>query len=187
MNKTWRPMAIPNLCLRCSSRATLPLSSNFRTSLQQRSVSLNTAINDSLRSRDRKPRTEWKRGPPKSHQDTSIGKPRTDWKRGPPRSNDDTSISKPRSLIKHSVSHSEFLLGPHSVLAALRLQRRKVLKLYFEKDMARGSQVDRGLKEILRLARQSGIEAVSVSKEELERFASAPGRPHNVRCTLEFT
>lgn len=145
-----------SICLPVSRRlGVLPPISPWITQ-QHRTISLNTAINAALRSEKRGKRSSYRGLDRRQTPEKLIG------------------------AIKASQSNSELLSGQHSITAALKLQRRKLLKLYYDKDMSPKSKLERNLNEILKLARDARVEAIPLPRWDFERDAAASGRPNNV-------
>jgi hypothetical protein len=143
-------------CLKVSrSTVILPPLAPWVTN-QSRSLSLNTAINGALRSEKRKR--------PLSHPGSGIRQ----------------TTEKVPDAIKPSRSDSELISGQHSIIAALKLQRRKLIKLYYDKSLSEVSKVRKNMDIILKLARGARVEAVSLPRADFLRHAAASGRTNNV-------
>jgi hypothetical protein len=136
-----------------------------------RHISLNTAINTALRSEKHHPRKFSKPHQPTRHQN----------ERGSGRGRDG---EEPKGVnpIARTASDSEFLLGTHSVLAALRLRRRKILGLYYDRKLGASATGLSELGQILSLADKAKIPITQLPRGMLDRCADVEGegRPHNV-------
>ena len=87
--------------------------------------------------------------------------------------------------IPYTTAASEFLYGTSVVIAALRVARRKLYKLYIYQGLNRdGTNQD---KRIERLARSRNLEIEKVGNDGLRLMDKmSSGRPHNVNATLFF-
>ena len=88
--------------------------------------------------------------------------------------------------IPHTTAASEFLYGTSVVIAALRIARRKLYKLYIYTGLNRDSANQD--KRIERLARLRNLEVEKVDNDGLRLMDKMSlGRPHNVGSLMPFT